>query len=137
MSGDAFWAERDARRAAAQARFDRLCAGFLHLGKAGHNRIGARLEAALSALRGYRDAHNQDRNVGNGETILAARVVADELAAQIQESAGPGQDPATIAWVLAGLRCPNQPFCTGCQGCFTITSPHRPVPGLTPEGVSP
>ncbi len=34
-----------------------------------------------------------------------------------------------VTWVLAGMRCPKRPFCTGCQGCFTITAPNRATAG--------
>lgn len=40
---------------------------------------------------------------------------------------------AVIAWVAAGLRCPWQPFCTGCVACQTVTSPLRPSEPL-PRG---
>jgi hypothetical protein len=52
---------------------------------------------------------------------------ADQFARDIESAAHEaGQDPATIAWVVAGLRCPDKPFCTGCRSCFTITAPLRP-----------
>jgi hypothetical protein len=127
---DRRWAEIEARQAAAKQPFDTLVSGFLHLSGWGTGRTANRLKRALWALQEYRDAHQQSRNMGDGELILSVRVVADELAAQIQEAAPTTSvDPATIAWVLAGMRCPSQPFCTGCQSCFTITAPLRPVDG--------
>jgi hypothetical protein len=129
---DRRWAEIERRREAAEGPFRELCSGFLQLvpgrGAAGVRTL-RRLSRALAALTEYRDAHNQARNLGGGELILGVRVVADELAAQIQEAAGPGQDPTTISWVLAGLRCPSQPFCAGCTTCFTVTAPTRPITG--------
>lgn len=123
-----FFDRQDKRRAAAEGPFQKLCMGFLHLAGWSTGRTASRLDQAMRALREYRDAHGQGRNMGHGETILAVRVVADELAAQIQEAAsGGGQDEATIAWVLAGLRCPDQPFCTGCRSC--VTAPNRPIDG--------
>ncbi len=56
---------------------------------------------------------------------LCARVTADTLASQIEGAAGPDQDALTIRWVLAGLRCPARPFCTGCESCQTVTAPTR------------
>jgi hypothetical protein len=125
------WARVDARRAKADGPFQQLCSGFLHLSGWSTGRTAKRLDKALWALREFRDAHGQERNMGSGELILAVRVVADELAGQIQEAAGDpvhGADPATIAWVLAGMRCPSKPFCTGCTACFTITAPNRIIP---------
>ncbi len=85
-----------------------------------------RLKDALAALRDYRRAHNQP-NFGDYEEKLAVRIVADQFAEDIADAAGgrTDLDPHTVAWVLAGIRCPWRPFCRGCQGCFTITSPHR------------
>ena len=123
------WDAIDRRRQEATGPFEKLCRGFLHLRGWGTGRTAKRLKDATWALRNYRDAYGQDRNMGDGELMLAVRVVADELAGQIQEAAGPDQDPTTIAWVLAGMRCPDQPFCTGCPACFTITAPNRLIPG--------
>lgn len=87
--------------------------------------IFERLDKALQALREFRRARNQGFGGPDEEVGLAVAVVADELAAQIAAKAGPEYDHATVAWVLAGLRCPRQPFCTGCPACFTVTSPLR------------
>ncbi len=124
-------AERDRRQAEAEGPFEELARPFLHLAGWGSGRVAKRLNSALWALRNFRDAHGQSRNIGDGEVMLSVRVVADELARQIQEAAGEaaGVDPATIAWVLAGMRCPDRPFCTGCRACFTITCPNRTIPG--------
>ena len=84
-----------------------------------------RVDSALRALREFRRARNQNFAGPDEEVGLAIAVTADELAAQIAAKAGPEQDHTTIAWVLAGLRCPRRPFCTGCPGCFTVTSPLR------------
>lgn len=93
------------------------------------NRPGAavalRVDRATDAVREWRyanDQRNQDREI---ETV-AIRVAADQFARDIEDAAAAaGQDAATIAWVVAGLRCPCRPFCTGCDACFTITAPHR------------
>jgi len=56
---------------------------------------------------------------------LCARVTADTLASQIEAAADGEQDFYTIRWVVAGLRCPAKPFCTGCIACQTVTAPTR------------
>lgn len=61
----------------------------------------------------------------DGIADLCARVTADTLASQIEAAAGDEQDYNTIKWVVAGLRCQAQPFCTGCQACQTVTAPTR------------
>lgn len=89
-------------------------------------RVLTRLRDALEALRAYRRAHNQN-DFGGYEEKLAVRIVADQFAVDIESAAGDRADLDlyTIAWVLAGIRCPRRPFCRGCPACFTITSPHR------------
>lgn len=87
--------------------------------------IFERLDKALTALREFRRARNQGFGGPDEEIGLAVAVVADELAVQIAASAGPEHDHTTVAWVLAGLRCPRRPFCGGCRACFTVTSPLR------------
>jgi len=82
-----------------------------------------KLDKALSALRQWRWANNQQDRIED-QVCLSIRVVCDAMATQIAE-AGAGQDPATIAWVVAGLRCPRRPFCHGCESCFTVDAPHR------------
>jgi hypothetical protein len=82
-----------------------------------------RLKEATKALHRWRSVNNQQMQ-GNEVEKLAVRVVAAQMADDIAE-ASTGQDPHTIAWVLAGLRCPRRPFCTGCNACFTVTSPLR------------
>lgn len=123
------WDAIERRREETRGPFEELSRPYLHLTGWSTGRTAKRLEKALRALREYRWAHNQEPTMGSGDLILGVRVVADELAAQIQEKAGPEQDPATIAWVLAGMRCPSRPFCTGCSSCFTITAPNRPIDG--------
>lgn len=126
---DRTMADREKRRTEAEGPFKALCLSFLGLSGYASGPTAKRFEKALWALRRYRDAHGQSRDMGDGEVILAVRVVADELARQIQAKAGPEQDPATIAWVVAGMQCRAQPFCTGCTACATIMSPGRLVPG--------
>lgn len=132
-SRDRRWAEIEERQKKAEGPFHELVAPFLDLAGWSTGRTAKRLDRALWALRGYRSAHQQSENMGDGPLTLSVRVVADELANQIQEAASDpsehGVDPATIAWVLAGMRCPSQPFCTGCTACFTITAPNRAIRG--------
>jgi hypothetical protein len=86
-----------------------------------------RVVKAFSAVRNWRDVNNQRMHSDELEA-LAVRVCADQFARDIEDAASGSQhDPATIAWVLAGLRCPRRPFCQGCRACFTITSPLRPM----------
>jgi hypothetical protein len=88
-----------------------------------------RVRAGFMAVREWRNANQQNMQTDELE-MLAVRLCADQFAREIEDTAsGAGQDPATIAWVVAGLRCPSRPFCTGCSRCFTITSPHRPNEG--------
>jgi hypothetical protein len=122
-------AELGVRREETEGPFKALCQRFLSLSGWASGPTAKRFSEALWALRRFRDARNQDRDMGGGEVILAVRVIADELARQIQAKAGPEQDPATIAWVVAGMQCPAQPFCTGCTTCATIMSPGRLIPG--------
>lgn len=85
-----------------------------------------RVVKAFSAVRQWRYVNNQKMQTNELER-LAVRICADQFAREIEDAAhGAGQDPATIAWVTAGLRCPARPFCTGCRHCFTITAPLRP-----------
>lgn len=92
-------------------------------------RLFNKVDRALSALREWRRANNQQESPQDA-VVLAIRVTAAEIATQLDESAAgrPDLDPATIAWVLAGLRCPAAPFCEGCNACFTITAPNRQTP---------
>ncbi len=122
-------AERKKRIEAARGPFERIRPYLgLDRGDVWGRRRGApvarKLEDALRALREWRYA-NQQREHDNDEVNLSIRVVAEAMAVEIGEAAGPAQDRATIAWVVAGLRCPSRPFCTGCDSCFTIDAPHR------------
>ncbi|MBF9135154.1 hypothetical protein I0C86_40460 [Plantactinospora sp. S1510] len=114
----------------ARVPFYQHCGNFLGLDwystARGALPVYGRLEAALRALREWRDANNQRRDFQD-EVNLAVRVVAHEMARQITAAATADQDAATIAWVTAGLRCASRPFCTGCVSCQTIESPHRPI----------
>jgi hypothetical protein len=84
-----------------------------------------RLKEAMYAVRGWRYASNT--RGGDYETAtLAVRVCADTFASQIAAAATPECDEHTIRWVVAGLRCPSAPFCTGCPACQTVTAPERP-----------
>jgi hypothetical protein len=93
------------------------------------DRLHGRVTQALSALREWRRANNQQERPDD-EVTLAIRVTAAELATQLAETADgrTDLDSATIAWVLAGLRCPAAPFCEGCTACFTVTAPNRATP---------
>ncbi len=97
--------------------------------------VMAKLDKALRVLREWRYA-NQQSERPDDVVALAIRVVADAMATEIRDAAGDGQDPATIAWVVAGLRCPRQPFCRGCDSCFTIDAPHRFDVEFTATGLS-
>jgi len=103
---------------------------FLHVDRGdvwGRGRLPVyeKLNTALAALREWRHANNQQDRTED-QVCLSIRVVCDAMATQIGEAgAGAGQDPATIAWVVAGLRCPSRPFCQGCESCFTVDAPHR------------
>lgn len=83
-------------------------------------------EKAIFALRAWRTAASQ-RNDNHEELVLTVRVVADVLAQQIEAAAPATLDTETVRWVVAGLRCTHQPFCTGCTTCATVTSPQRPT----------
>jgi hypothetical protein len=87
--------------------------------------VADRVVRAARAVREWRSANGQRMQDDEIEQ-LAIRIAADQFARDIEHAAAiTGQDPDTIAWVVAGLRCPRVPFCTGCDGCFTVTSPHR------------
>jgi hypothetical protein len=121
--------EKNERIERARGPFETLCLGRLHvdngdLWRGGRLRVYEKLTKALSALREWRYANNQKQHTED-ETALAIRVVCDAMATEISEAAGDGQDPATVAWVVAGLRCPSRPFCRGCDSCFTVDAPHR------------
>jgi hypothetical protein len=112
------------RREEATARFTPW-RPYLHLGNWGHGLPAfERVRQATWDVQAYRQAHNQ-RDGDNELAALAVRVTADTLANQIQAAAGPAHDPATVRWVRAGLRCPSQPFCSGCPVCQTVTAPDR------------
>jgi len=83
-----------------------------------------RVAAALGAVRRWRQVSNTLGDDYETEGV-AVRVTAEALAGQIDAAATARQDPGTIAWVVAGLRCRRRPFCTGCGACQTVTSPHR------------
>ena len=84
---------------------------------------GKRLYDAQMAYMEWRHAHGS-RVESDHLRALAVRVSAEAFAEQIAAASG-DYDDRTIRWVLAGLRCPSQPFCTGCDACQTITSPER------------
>lgn len=125
--------ERRARIERARGPFDELCAvGMVNVDHRAP--VLDRVRRALGALREWRRANNQDERYDE-EAALAVRTVAESMASEIHAAAGGGQDPATIAWVVAGLRCPRRPFCPGCAACFTIDAPHRAdVQFPAPEG---
>ena len=82
---------------------------------------------AMWDIREYRNANNQQHGT-NEQEIVAVRVTCAVMADEIQAAAAarPDLDDTTVRWVLAGLRCPMQPFCLGCLSCQTITAPTRP-----------
>ncbi len=123
--------ERDRRIEAARGPFE-AARQFLHLhipswdSRERPASVYRRVVDAVSAVREWRYANNQ-REQDHEMERLAIRISADQFARDIEAAAhDAGQDPATIAWVAAGLRCPDKPFCTGCRSCFTITAPLRP-----------
>ena len=70
---------------------------------------------------GYRGADYEDLHV----TLNVAR---ETWATEILAAAAgdPDMDAHTVAVIVAGLRCPSRPYCTGCPSCQTITAPTRP-----------
>jgi hypothetical protein len=88
--------------------------------------LAKRVRVAHTAIRRWRSASGTRGGDYELEDV-AARVAAATLADEILAGAGSEQDDATIRWVVAGLRCSAQPFCTGCQRCQTVTSPARPA----------
>lgn len=128
---DRRWEERDKAIEEARGPFEAI-RKYLHItipnwtSRERPATVYRRLVAATSAVRQWRYV-NQQKEQTNELEILAIRICADQFARDIEDAAHQaGQDPATIAWVTAGLRCPSKPFCTGCRACFTITSPLRP-----------
>lgn len=119
----------------ARGPFERLARPFLGLeirsgwdrGRA--DRLFEKVSDGLRALQEWRRSNNQQER-HEDEVILSIRVTALELATQLEETASGRSDldAATIAWVLAGLRCSAAPFCEGCNACFTITAPNRKTP---------
>lgn len=86
--------------------------------------LANRLRQALQDVGEFRRTHSFRGASGETEA-LSVRVVCDTLASQVLAAAPAELDAATIRWVVAGLRCPAQPFCTGCTRCVTVTSPSR------------
>ncbi len=124
-------AERDRVIAEARGPFEAL-RRFAHLtipawdSRRRPARAFERVREGFRAVEQWRYATNQQVQTNELE-MLAVRLCADQFAREIEDAAHEaGQDQATIAWVLAGLRCPSRPFCVGCSACFTITAPHRP-----------
>lgn len=117
-------AQRRARQDAAGPGFERW-SRFLGLRAWGFDvEAFERVRRAIRDVTEYRRAHNQ-RGADYEDEIFAVRVCADTFASQIEAAAG-DRDADTISWVVAGLRCPQAPFCTGCPACQTVTSPARP-----------
>jgi hypothetical protein len=113
---------REERRQATRGPFERWRP---YLGVEHRSSPARRLRDARWAVTQWRLAHSQ-RQESDDEVALGVRVTAEAFADQIQAAAGPEQDAATVAWVIAGLRCRWQPFCTGCPACQTVTAPLRP-----------
>lgn len=84
-----------------------------------------RVSDGLRALARHRRAANVPHGT-NEEEQLAVRLCADTFANEIVAAATDEQDAATVAWVVAGLRCSWRPFCPGCEVCQTVTAPTRP-----------
>lgn len=83
------------------------------------------IQEALQAIGEQRRTSGY-RGLDYETETVAVRVLGRHFANEVQAAATDEHDPATIAWVIAGLRCPAQPFCTGCSSCFTIAAPIRP-----------
>lgn len=99
---------------------------FLSLGAYGFGvRASDRLETATRAVEAFRRI-TKSRGASREMNNLAVRVVADTFADQIEAAGQNVHDNATIRWVVAGLRCPSAPFCSGCIACQSVTSPLRP-----------
>lgn len=78
-------------------------------------------------IREHRQVHNLPG--GGYEQLHVALNVARETWATQIEAACQGQpdlDRHTVAVIVAGLRCPSRPYCTGCPACQTVTAPARP-----------
>lgn len=125
MSTGRDWDRWEQRRAAALAEFEpwRRFLGLANWGRGVS--LFSRVQSAMWAVREWRSVGNQPADFDE-QARVAIRVAADTLASQIEAAATATQDPSTVAWVAAGLRCPDQPFCTGCRSCQTVTAPLRP-----------
>lgn len=88
--------------------------------------VADRLRRARQDIQEFRRTNNF-KGASGEEEALAVRVVCDTLADQILTTVTEAQDTDTVRWVVAGLRCPARPFCTGCSRCATVTSPQRPT----------
>lgn len=88
-----------------------------------------RVRAAWLAVREWRDANNQHHH-REDEQCLAIRWTAETAAGDLAAHADPDHDRQTVAAIVAGLRCGRRPFCRGCERCFTIEAPNRPIAGL-------
>lgn len=78
--------------------------------------IRSQRRARNVAGRDYEDLH------------IALNVARETWASEIEQACQgqPDLDPHTVAVIVAGLRCPARPYCTGCPSCQTITAPTRP-----------
>jgi hypothetical protein len=112
----------DERREEALVEFHRW-SDRLHVDR--RSPVWRRVETATRAIRGWRNLSQWKGDVDE-QAQLVVRVAAESFADTITAAAGPEHDAATIAWVVAGLRCPSRPFCTGCVACQTVTAPTRP-----------
>lgn len=120
---------REAHRAETKANFERS-KRFAHMGgfRVGQPVFEA-VKQAMWDIREYRQAYNQLHEFYD-EVATAVTATADALAIAIEDAASSAAMPLdddTIRWVVAGMRCPARPFCTGCASCQTITSPLRPM----------
>lgn len=119
---------REEERAEAQVRFDRSRRWLGRLREWGEGVPAFR--AARQAqwdIQSFRRANNyQGRDYE--DLHVALNVARETWAGEIQEACqgDPDLDPHTVAVIVAGLRCPSRPYCTGCPACQTVTAPTRP-----------
>lgn len=118
-------AERKCEEEAALPGFDRW-RKFLHLAGFGWDVTAfKRLVKAREEIDRFRRANRTYDYGGYEREIVAIRVAADTFANQIEAEGFADHDPVTLRWVIAGLRCPQRPFCAGCDSCQSVIAPER------------
>lgn len=120
--------QREERKAKADERFQRSRRWLGRL--RGYGQDVPAFKRALEAqwdIREHRQSHNL-RGGDHEELHIALNVARETWAMEIQEACQgqPDLDPHTVAVIVAGLRCPARPYCTGCPSCQTVTAPTRP-----------